>query len=787
MRHFKKTGRLTALLLSLALTLTLCLVPARADSDAPLTRAEARDILLSAADDYNPGVTAEDVLQGRPGGVLDEEEPVTRVEALVMLSRAFGTLPELKGANALTAFSSPDFTDVPAWAEEELEPLFNAGIVTGTASGSLSPDSPMTRSDLELLLKRVYSLEGSRLQDDFYAAVNHDWLETAAPQPGYSRYGTLQDVDYNTMQQVLGLIEGIVDGQPQDGTPQDRIKTLYENILDWDSRNAQGVAPIKEYLDALDRAATLDELMAAHNMITEKLAIPTLIAFTPTTDIYHAGNMSVAMYTYAAAMDVSYYADPAACAAFADYVSTLFTLAGYSQERSEQAGERCLALETEMAAAGLTAEEATDVNNTYVVVDAAQLSDMFSEIDLDAVLKANGLTAEDSYVVSDMGLVEYLGQLFTDEHLDDVKLLAEASLLASCAQHLSRDFVDAEDQFKQSIQGVSPTPDQETAVNKVQDSLYNDLGPIYVESCFSSQAKADVTAMVEDIVEVYSQRIRDLDWMSSSTKDMALKKLEAIEINVGYPDQWNNCLDGVDFRSTDEGGSYFENSVQISLAQRSYNNQLLSDPSLMTAWNGVPAYMVNAFYDPTCNAVVLPAGILQAPVYDVNAGAAENLGGIGYVIAHEITHAFDNQGAMFDAEGSLSNWWTDADYAAFQSLCQQVEEFYDGRETAPGIACNGALTLSENVADLGAAACITQVLSGEDDPDYQALYRQVAVLWRSTATRDAMTYLATIDTHSPDKLRVNIVLQSLDQFYEAFDIQPGDGMWIDPQERVSIW
>lgn len=785
MRRNKR--RLAALLLALGLTAGLLPAQAADGGDTPLTRGQVRDMLVAAADDYNPGVTAQQVLQGRADGDLDEDDTATRVEALVMLARAFGPLPELKGDNALAAYPTPDFTDVPTWAAEELEPLFQAGIITGTSSTSLSPDSPITQSQLDLLLKRVYALEGSCLKDDFYATVNHDWLETSQLQAGYSQYGTFQEVDYQTGQQISELIQNIVDGQPQDGTPQDRIKTLYENILDWDSRNAQGVAPLQEYLDALNNASTLDELMQAHNLISSQLATPTLLAFSPAIDIYHSDQIAVALVTYVPTMEASYYGNPDARAAYVEYVSTLFTLAGYGQEQADQAAQRCLTLEEELSAASLTAEEAADIANTYNLMDADQLAALFSQVDLDGVLQASGLHAEDRYVVSDMGQLEYMASLFVPEHLEDLKVMAQASLLASYAKVLSRDFMDANTQFDQAIQGLTPASDQETAVSIVRNTLYHDLGPIYVENCFSSQAKEDVTHMVEDILAVYAQRIQDLDWMSDSTKALAVEKLEAIELNVGYPDQWTNYLEGVDFRSTDQGGSYFENYVQIMLAQRSYDNQFLDDPSLLTAWEGVPVYMVNAFYSPTDNAIVLPAGILQSPIYDVTASTEENLGGIGCVIAHEITHAFDNNGAMFDAQGNVSNWWTEEDYAAFQSLCQQVVAFYDGQEVVPGISCNGALTLSENVADLGAAACITQIVASEAEPDFQALFTQMAVLWRSTASRDTSAYLAALDVHAPKKLRTNRVLQSLDQFYQTFDIQPGDGMWLDPEARVHIW
>ena len=198
-------------------------------------------------------------------------------------------------------------------------------------------------------------------------------------------------------------------------------------------------------------------------------------------------------------------------------------------------------------------------------------------------------------------------------------------------------------------------------------------------------------------------------------------------------------------------------------------------------------YTVNAYYSPQNNSINFPAGILQAPLYDVEADRTENLGGIGYVIAHEITHAFDNNGSTFDAQGNQSSWWTEEDYAAFQALCQQVIDFYDGVEVVPGIACNGTLTISENVADLGALACITDIESQEEEPDYQTLYRTAARTWRGTGSREMRSYSALMDVHAPDKLRGNRALQSLDEFYEAFDIQPGDGMYLPQEARVQIW
>ena len=211
-----------------------------------------------------------------------------------------------------------------------------------------------------------------------------------------------------------------------------------------------------------------------------------------------------------------------------------------------------------------------------------------------------------------------------------------------------------------------------------------------------------------------------------------------------------------------------------------------TEPVDKTEWAMHP-FTVNACYQATNNDITFPAAILQAPLYDVNASREENLGGIGYIIAHEITHAFDNNGAKFDEKGNAADWWTQSDYAAFQQKCQAVAAWYDGQEAYPGIACSGTLTISENVADLGAIRCVVDAAKKLDDPDLDALFRAVANTWASTSTRQIRQYLTAVDVHAPDKLRCNRVLQTLPEFYETYDIQPGDGMWTQPESRVSVW
>lgn len=240
-------------------------------------------------------------------------------------------------------------------------------------------------------------------------------------------------------------------------------------------------------------------------------------------------------------------------------------------------------------------------------------------------------------------------------------------------------------------------------------------------------------------------------------------------------------MDGVEI--TDD---YYQNTVNLLKAGNAQVAQMQDQPVDKSGWM-MTVYTVNAYYNAGNNEIVFPAGILQAPFYDKDASREENLGGIGFVIAHEITHSFDNNGAKFDAQGNATDWWQPGDYEHFQQLCGEVEAFYDGVEVAPGFVNNGTRTLSENIADLGSMACILETARLEGDPDYQALFENLAKCWTMTSSRSTLQLLASVDVHSFNKVRVNRTLQNFEEFYQTYGIQEGDGMYVAPADRVQIW
>ena len=753
--------------------------PAAFASDAELTRAEAAEMLVAAGDDY--GAAREPVLQGGR-----EDEAVTRIEVLAMLQRAFGELPAPKGDSARWAVDASAFDDVPNWAKTQLKNVLDAGVAAPNAEGNLGPKDTVSRQELENLLSHVYALEGTNLKDDFYANVNKEWLESTQIPAGRAMTGTLYEIMDATDVQLDKLIKDIVASNPAAGSPEQKIKTLYENFLNWDARNEAGITPIQPYLDKIDGAEDLDALMEVSNQLLPETGVG-LLYFAPTQSVEDSTKKVLVFGAMGASLTKEFYAMEGVEAVFANYVNTLFQLGGASEEEAAAMTETYVAMDKALAESRMSQEEQADISKIFNTMTAKELAELFPNVDLDAVLAAQGLHGEDRYVVTDVGLLEKSAEYMAEEHLEELKLYLRLYILSHYGEALNREFTEAAEAYNAALMGVEGTlSDEEQASNAVQLNLRDYLGQVYVKRYFSDEAKADVKEMIQEMLEVYAQRIENLTWMSETTKAKAIEKLEAITVNVGYPDQWDDLYDDVEFRSVEEGGSYFENLLAMGKATMAELAAEQDEPVERDKW-AMSAYTVNAYYSPQNNSINFPAGILQAPLYDVEADRTENLGGIGYVIAHEITHAFDNNGSTFDAQGNQSSWWTEEDYAAFQALCQQVIGFYDGVEVVPGIACNGTLTISENVADLGALACITDIESQEEEPDYQTLYRTAARTWRGTGSREMRSYSALMDVHAPDKLRGNRALQSLDEFYEAFDIQPGDGMYLPQEARVQIW
>lgn len=768
-------------------TTTAWAAPAQEDA----TRGEAVEMLLTAADDYRPDAPKSDIIKGYGDGQLHEEQPVTRAEALIMLTRAFGGFPELKGNNLRRAIPREDFTDIPKWAEAELEPALEAGIVEGTAPGKFSPDEPVTEQQLELWIDRVFTLYSTNLKDSFYSTVNKDGLETLTIQDGQSSAGTIDDVINLVDEQIAEVIADAANSDPEPGSPQEKIKILYDNIMDMDARNAAGYDPIKPDLAAIDAIDNLEDLQTTELLGGTELALGLFVGFGVGIDSLDSNVYSMNLVPASAPLSKQTYTggNDTQKQAYLKYITTLLTLCGWDEAQAARDAQAVFNFDAKLSAASLSPADQYDLEKIYNVYSYEDLCSEFPTVDINAVYEKVGYQPTDTVIVGDVGLMECVSGLLTEENLDMLKLYLKVGLVKYGAGMFGEDFREATITYTQELFGISgSTPLETVAATRVSDYLYDYVGEAYAEKYCTEQMKEDITEMTHDIIAVYKERIQNLTWMSEETKEKAILKLDHMRINVGAPDYdtITSAMDNAQLKSTADGGSYFDNMIEISRAVQMEDVRLFGTPVDKDQWITTPQ-TVNAFYMPSFNSINFPAAFMQGEIYSEDAAYEENLGTVGTVIAHEISHAFDSSGSQYDEQGNAANWWTEADAAAFDALCQDTIAYYDGQEAAPGIVMDGALTLTENIADLGVMACATAVGEKTEGFDFEAFYKSYANLWLSTSSRETVQYYAESDTHSADAIRVDRVLQSTDKFYEVFGIDADDGMYVPPEERVHIW
>lgn len=786
-----------------------------ADENAPLNRGEVAQMLLNAADDYNPGIQKSDIIKGYEDGELHEERLVTRAEALVMLKRAFGEIPTPTGHNERVALTAENFGDIPVWAEAELSPIFNSGIVAGTGvdletgESLFSPDSNVTGKQMELFTERMFALYGTNPKDDFYASVNKEALDTIEIDPEYMEGSPVISMVKTADDRVAEIVNEIANSNPEKGTIEYQIAALYNSALNFytsqtpaQSQILEDIEPLKEYLALIDSAKNIGELTAVNNKINDEIAFAPLISINEELMIDGKDNSKhMPVLTTPSIDSTMYYRSYDALKA---YLKDLFASCGESEEQAEQIIKMydSIILKSDVymqknseRIEALRETSLTDYINAtidydqYKGYDYAEIKAMFAEdAGFESVIEASGINITGKIYVSDINMLKSFADYYKDENLAQLKAYAKFSLLSGYGSYLSKELYMLSVDFAENASGVEVPDSPENAALAVVDEYYGDyISVIYKDKYFSDESTETITKMITDIKAVYETMLQNNTWLSDDTKVKAIEKLKAITIKVGGPDEYDDTLLEAEILSPEDGGTYYKNIITIEKTIKKSLPKYFDEAVDKNMWLA-SSYTVNAYYNPLFNEIIVPAAFVQAPMYDENASYEQNLGGLGFVIAHEITHAFDSTGAFYDKDGNLSLWWTEDDFATFENKKEEMIEFYDGEEAVPGIGTDGEATLGENISDNGALSCITLAASKHfENPDYKAIYESFAKCWAHSTIRQLYEFYVIIDYHSPAKLRVNRCLSNCDKFYEVYGITEKDGMYVAPEERVKIW
>jgi putative endopeptidase len=632
--------------------------------------------------------------------------------------------------------------------------------------------------------------------DNFFRFVNGRWYDTAKIASDQSGVGSYSFMNIPQKQLLQNILDSVSKSKNTMGSVEQKVGDFYASGMDMATINERGYQPVKPILARIDAISDVPSMM---KFIADELkkGNGSIIGFGVSPDNKNSSiNIAHAYQTGIGLPERDYYFKTDSSTlhiqeVYKKYISTLFQLTGSDAATADKNAEIAYGIEKQNAASHKTNIELRDVKANYNKVAIVSITQTQANINWSTLLADLG-AATDSIDIAQPAYYESLNGLLKSISINDWKIYLKASTLSEYSETLSEPFVNAAFEFNKALSGqATQKPRRRIMTDNVDRYLGQALGQLYVKRYFNEDSKKRVLTLVNNLQKAFENRINHLDWMSDSTKHKAIEKLYAITKKLGYPDKWRS-YDKVQI----ERNKYFENILAIKQDGYEYELAKLNKPVDKTEWGTTPS-TVTAYYNPSANEVVFPAGILQFPYFDFEADDAINYGGIGMVIGHEMPHAFDDQGAQFDKDGNVKNWWTKDDYQKFREKTKQLADLYSSFTVLDDVHVKGQLTLGENTADNGGIAMAYDAFKMTEQgkgnvkidgftPD-QRFFLSIARIWR-VKTRDAFlrTYVNT-NPHSPAMWRVNGPLMNFEPFYKAFNVQPGDKNYKPENQRVKIW
>lgn len=638
-----------------------------------------------------------------------------------------------------------------------------------------------------------------RPQDDFYNYVNGNWMRTTQIPPDRSRWGSFDQLREFTDSVSLTILKKSINQNYLKGSERQKIKDLFTSFMDMDTRNKQGIAPIHPYLKKVDQVKNLSDLQ---NLLIEftPLGMNPFYKYSVQSALNNSNKNAVYLDDVTLGLGRDYYQknDEKSNKALQDYtiyLSKLLKIIGYNQPH--ETASKIVAFEKQLALNLLTVEQIRNVqlqNNPYSFTSLSKLS---KNINLTDYLLKLGVVV-DTVIVPEKKYFENLDENLNAHTISLVKDYIKISIVRSAANSLTKELDDINfDFYGKTLSGqLEQRSLEKRALTSINSLVGEAFGKLYVAEVFPEEAKRNAKELIEYLKKSFAIHINNLTWMSQPTKQKALDKLSKFTVKIGYPDKWKD-YSHLEIKSIKEGGSYFQNQLNVIVFNYQRNKNKIGKPVDKTEWLMSPQ-TVNAYYNPSYNEIVFPAAILQPPFYDYTADAAVNFGGIGAVIGHEISHGFDDSGSQFDGDGNLKDWWTPMDKEKFETATQALEKQFNAYEPIPGLHINGKLTLGENIADLGGVAiaydALQLYLKDKGNPgkisNYtpeQRYFLSWATIWRTKNKEEALVNQIKTDPHAPGYYRAIAPLENIEGFYKAFNIQKGDKMFKPKKERIIIW
>ncbi len=665
----------------------------------------------------------------------------------------------------------------------------SAALVAAVSACSSSKSEKVPAIDLANLDTSVSPAE------DFYQYATGGWQKNHPLKPEYSRYGSFDVLRENNEIRLNELFQGLGNEKAEKGSVRQKIADLYAMGLDSTRLNAEGINPVRPYLEELAKVSDVPSFVKA-------MADMELHGENGCWGVYVSADMvdnsNSVLYLGESGLSMGnrdYYLKKENAAlrdGYLAFLEKIFTLAG--DPKASQKARDAFDFEMQIAVPYWSMVQQRDIEAQYNPTDVKVLYKTYPHLHLDLYLQAMGIPEQKSIVVEQPSYFKALDKIIARTDPAVLSHYLQAQLLSGACGAVSDDYYAASFEFfSRQMSGVQePKPRWKRAMQVPNSLLGEAVGEMYVEKYFPEKDKRNMLKIVHNIQDALSQHVASLDWMSEQTKARAQEKLSSFIIKIGYPDKWKDYS----ALAIDSEKSYYQNLREAALWMSQDNLSKLGKPVDKTEW-GMTPQTVNAYYNPSTNEICFPAGILQPPFYNPDADDAVNYGAIGVVISHEMTHGFDDQGRLFDKDGNLNNWWTEEDAAAFEAKAQKLVAQFDAVEVLPGLNANGGATLGENIADQGglrvAYTAMQNSFAGNHPADKdgftaeQRFYIGYATLWGQNITDEESKRLTLQDVHSLGCNRVNVTLRNLDDFFTAFGIKEGDKMFRPEEERVVIW
>jgi len=647
-------------------------------------------------------------------------------------------------------------------------------------------------------MRRFYAVRGgagdvavpdinAKPQDNLYLAVNSEWFSNAEIPADRTSTGVNSELDIKIENRVMKDFADIAAGKEK--MPEikdfDKAIALYKIAKNFEKRDAEEANPIQNDLQKLlsltdfaDFGKKAKDLYMGSYILPFVFGVDADMKNTDVNVLYFGGPSTFLPDT------TTYKTEDAKklLDILQEQSINLLMMAGIGKTEARVYVENALAFDAKVAKVVKSTEEWADDAAIYNPVSYDEFIAEFKSFDMAKFLDELLPEKQKRVIVMEPRFLDHAEELINAENFDEIKGWMLVKYINSVAKYLSQNFREAAFPFNQAITGAPEMPSQIKQAYRIANSAFDEVvGIFYGKKYFGEKAKHDVEDMIHNMLKVYEERINYNTWLSDETKKKAIVKLNALVLKIGYPEKIEKIFD---LLQIDPEKSLYENEAAMDRVRTKYELDKLTQPVDRSVWL-MPGNLNNACYDPQRNDLTFPAGILQKPFYDINQSRGANYGGIGATIGHEVSHAFDNNGAKFDENGNMNNWWTKQDFAEFNKRVGQMIDIFDGLQYGPA-KINGKQVVSENIADLAGLACAVQA-GKNDGADLKDLFENYARSWMEKQRPEAIKTEVQTDVHAPQPTRVNIPVQCQDEFCETFGVKPDNGMWLDPEDRIVIW